>query len=54
MPEENSLSYYINKSKEISEMFDRNIRIGILSSFTNWNEIQISVNENYIQKVFVH
>jgi FkbH-like protein len=34
MPEENSLSYYINKSKEISEMFDRNIRIGILSSFT--------------------
>ncbi len=34
MPEENSLSYYINKSKEISEMHDRNIRIGILSSFT--------------------
>ena len=34
MPEENSLSYYINKSKEIKSPSDRKIRIGILSSFT--------------------
>lgn len=34
MPEENSLSYYINKSKEIKSSSDRKIRIGILSSFT--------------------
>ena len=34
MPEENSLSHYINKSKEITEVLDRKIRIGLLSSFT--------------------
>ena len=34
MPEENSLSYYINKSKEITKKFDKKIRIGLLSSYT--------------------
>ena len=34
MPDENSLSYYINKSNEIIGMSDKKIRIGILSSFT--------------------
>jgi len=34
MSKENSLSYYINNSKEISEVLDRKIRIGLLSSFT--------------------
>ena len=34
MPEENSLSYYMNKSKEITKEFDKKIRIGLLSSFT--------------------
>ena len=34
MPEEKSLSYYINKSKEITGVMDRKIRIGLLSSFT--------------------
>jgi FkbH-like protein len=34
MPEEKSLSYYINKAKEIKSISDRKIRIGILSSFT--------------------
>jgi FkbH-like protein len=34
MPEEKSLSYYINKSKEITEVMDKKIRIGLLSSFT--------------------
>ena len=34
MPEENSLSHYINKSKEITKKFDKKIRIGLLSSYT--------------------
>ena len=34
MPEEKSLSYYINKSNEITEVMDKKIRIGLLSSFT--------------------
>ena len=34
MPEENSLSDYINKSNEITKMFDKKIRIALLSSFT--------------------
>ena len=34
MPEENSLSDYINKSNEITKVFDRKIRISLLSSFT--------------------
>ncbi len=34
MPKENSLSYYINKSNEITGILDKKIRIGILSSFT--------------------
>jgi len=34
MPNENSLSHYINKSKEITKKYDKKIRIGILSSFT--------------------
>ncbi len=34
MPEENSLSDYINKSNEITKIFDRKIRIALVSSFT--------------------
>jgi len=34
MPEENSLSHYINKSNEITKVFDKKIRIALLSSFT--------------------
>jgi FkbH-like protein len=34
MPEENSLSDYINKSSEITKVFDKKIRIALLSSFT--------------------
>ena len=34
MPEKNLLSDYINKSNEITEIFDRKIRISLLSSFT--------------------
>ena len=34
MPEEKSLSDYINKSNEITKAFDRKIRISLLSSFT--------------------
>lgn len=34
MPEEYSLSHYINKSKEITEKFNKKIRIGLLSSFS--------------------
>jgi len=34
MPKENSLSYYMNKSKEITKELDKKIRIGLLSSFT--------------------
>ena len=34
MPEEKSLSDYINKSNEITKMFDKKIRIALLSSFT--------------------
>ncbi len=34
MPEENTLSYYINKSKEITKVFDKKIRIALLSGFT--------------------
>jgi len=34
MPEEKSLSDYINKSNEITKVFDRKIRISLLSSFT--------------------
>jgi len=34
MPEENSLSYYINKSKDITKEMDKKIRIGLLSSYT--------------------
>ena len=34
MPEENSLSEYINKSNEITKVFDKKIRIALLSSFT--------------------
>ena len=34
MPEENSLADYINKSKEITQTFDRKIKICLLSSFT--------------------
>ena len=34
MPKENPLSYYINKSNEITGILDKKIRIGILSSFT--------------------
>ncbi len=34
MPEEKSLSHYINKSKDITETMNRKIRIGLLSSFT--------------------
>ena len=34
MPKENSLSYYINKAKEITSVSDKKIKIGILSSFT--------------------
>ena len=34
MPEENSLSDYINKSNEITKVFDKKIRIALLSSFT--------------------
>lgn len=34
MPEEKTLSDYINKSNEITKVFDRKIRISLLSSFT--------------------
>ena len=34
MPEENSLSDYINKSNEITKEFDKKIRVALLSSFT--------------------
>ena len=34
MPEENSLSDYINKSSEITKVFDKKIKIALLSSFT--------------------
>jgi len=34
MPEEYSLSHYINKSKETAGEFNKKIRIGLLSSFT--------------------
>jgi len=34
MPEENSLSHYINKSNEITKEFEKTIRISLLSSFT--------------------
>ena len=34
MPKENSLSDYINKSNKITKVFDRKIRISLLSSFT--------------------
>ena len=34
MPDENSLSYYINKSKQITKKFEKNSRIGLLSSYT--------------------
>ena len=34
MPNEKSLSHYINKSKEIGGTMDKKIRIGLLSSFT--------------------
>jgi len=34
MPEENSLSHYINKSKEITKKCGKKIRIGLLSSYT--------------------
>ena len=34
MPKENSLSDYINKSNEITKVFDKKIRIALLSSFT--------------------
>jgi len=34
MPEENSLSYYINKSKDNTKGFERKIRIGLLSSYS--------------------
>ena len=34
MPEEKSLSDYINESDEITKVFDKKIRIALLSSFT--------------------
>jgi len=34
MPEKNSLSDYINKSNEITKVFDKKIKISLLSSFT--------------------
>ena len=34
MPKENSLSDYINKSNKITKVFDRKIRVSLLSSFT--------------------
>jgi len=34
MPRKKMLSYYINKSKEITKVFDKKIRIGLLSSYT--------------------
>ena len=34
MPEEKTLSDYINRSNEITKVFDRKIRISLLSSFT--------------------
>jgi len=34
MPEENPLSFYINKSKEVTKEFDKKIKIGLLSSYS--------------------
>ena len=52
MFEENRLSYYINKDREISKSFENKIRVAILSSFTvNGIEetLRVKCSENKIQ-----